>query len=372
MKLSVKNLGGSSFQIEADLDDKVADVKMNIEKNSQLGVYPAERQMLIHQGKVLKDDTTLKDNNVLDKSVLVVMLTKNKAKSTGASSSSTATTTAPANPESTPPQTVTSDSNLEPAIAPLPTVTTPASAVSVSISGSDAYGQVASNLLAGSNLDSTIQQILDVGGGTWDRDTVVRALRAAYNNPDRAVEYLYSGIPEQTEIPPAARSPTSSQAAIAPVQASQPVQPSAAPGGPNANPLNLFPPALSNRGFDHVQNRQFQALRALVRANPQILEPMLEELGRESPELTSFIQEHRADFMGTNEPAERAEGNLSNQSADAMPGGVTVTPEEREAIARLEAMGFDRATVVQVFFACNKNEELAANYLLDHMLDFQN
>lgn len=58
-------------------------------------------------------------------------------------------------------------------------------------SGSDVYGQAASNLVAGSNLEGAIQQILDVGGGTWDRDTVVRALRAAYNNPERAVEYLY-------------------------------------------------------------------------------------------------------------------------------------------------------------------------------------
>lgn len=56
----------------------------------------------------------------------------------------------------------------------------------------DVYGQAASNLVAGSNLEATIQQILDMGGGSWERDTVVRALRAAYNNPERAVEYLYS------------------------------------------------------------------------------------------------------------------------------------------------------------------------------------
>lgn len=34
-------------------------------------------------------------------------------------------------------------------------------------------------------------------------------------------------------------------------------------------------------------------------------------------------------------------------------------------------MGFDRALVLEVFFACNKNEELAANYLLDHMHEFE-
>lgn len=57
---------------------------------------------------------------------------------------------------------------------------------------SSVYGQAASNLIAGSNVDPTVQQILEMGGGSWDRDTVIRALRAAYNNPERAVEYLYS------------------------------------------------------------------------------------------------------------------------------------------------------------------------------------
>lgn len=60
--------------------------------------------------------------------------------------------------------------------------------------GGDGYGQAASNLVAGPALEQTVQQIIDMGGGTWDRDTVVRALRAAFNNPERAVEYLYSVI----------------------------------------------------------------------------------------------------------------------------------------------------------------------------------
>lgn len=57
---------------------------------------------------------------------------------------------------------------------------------------SDTYGQAASNLVAGTNLEQTIQQIMDMGNGNWDRETVSRALRAAFNIPERAIDYLYS------------------------------------------------------------------------------------------------------------------------------------------------------------------------------------
>lgn len=65
----------------------------------------------------------------------------------------------------------------------------------------DTYDQAASNLVAGNTLEQTIQQILDIGGGSWDRDTVMRALRAAYNNPERAIDYLYSVSPEYINDP---------------------------------------------------------------------------------------------------------------------------------------------------------------------------
>lgn len=255
---------------------------------------------------------------------------------------------------------------------------TPAAPAAPTPSESDVYGQAASNLVAGSNLEATIQQLLDMGGGSWDRDTVVRALRAAFNNPERAVDYLYSGIPQQAEVPPVAQAPASGQAVNPLAQAPQPAVPVPS-SGPNANPLDLFPQGIPNVGsnanagtLDFLRNnQQFQALRAMVQANPQILQAMIQELGKQNPHLMRLIQEHQAEFLQLiNEPVE-GEGNVLEQLAGAMPQTLAVTPEEREAIERLEAMGFDRALVLEVFFACNKNEELAANYLLDHMHEFE-
>ncbi|XP_044468501.1 ubiquitin receptor RAD23c isoform X1 [Mangifera indica] len=383
MKVFVKTLKGTHFEIEVKPEDKVADVKKNIESVQGADVYPAAQLMLIHQGKVLKDDTTLEENKVAENSFVVVMLTKSKVSSSGPSTAS-AVPANPAQPTTTPTvstQPPTTSQIPAPAVATPQAVpeSTPATPPPVSSSGSDIYGQAASNLVAGSNLETIVQQILDMGGGSWDRETVLRALRAAYNNPERAVEYLYSGIPEQTGVPPVSRVPAGGQPVNPPAQVQQPAAPAPA-SGPNANPLDLFPQGLPNMGsnasagtLDFLRNsQQFQALRAMVQANPQILQPMLQELGKQNPGLMRLIQEHQADFLRLiNEPVEGGEGNILGQLASAMPQALTVTPEERDAIERLEAMGFDRALVLEVFFACNKNEELAANYLLDHMHEFE-
>lgn len=55
---------------------QVADVKKNIESVQGPDVYPAAQQMLIHQGKVLKDGTTLEENKVSENSFIVIMLSK--------------------------------------------------------------------------------------------------------------------------------------------------------------------------------------------------------------------------------------------------------------------------------------------------------
>ncbi|KAL5099131.1 hypothetical protein RYX36_003458 [Vicia faba] len=64
--------------------------KKNIEVVQGVDVYPAVQQMLIHQGEVLKDESTLEENQVAENSFVVVVLSKSKV--------ATAASSAPSNP----------------------------------------------------------------------------------------------------------------------------------------------------------------------------------------------------------------------------------------------------------------------------------
>ncbi|KAJ4950900.1 hypothetical protein NE237_027732 [Protea cynaroides] len=390
MKLTVKTLKGSHFEIRVQPSDTIMAVKKNIEDIQGKDSYPCGQQLLIHNGKVLKDETTLEDNKVSEDGFLVVMLSKSKLGSTGTSSaqgSSTAAAPAPITAAAPAPTTAAAPAPTPaaapaptPAAAPAPTASADAT-LQAPVPSADIYGQAASTLVGGSNLEQTIQQIMDMGGGNWDKETVTRALRAAYNNPERAVDYLYSGIPESAEIAvPVARLP-SNPASGGANPTSQTSVGSTAPvtGGPNSSPLNLFPQETLNSGaagggsLDFLRhNQQFQALRSMVQSNPQILQPMLQELSKQNPQLLRLIQDHHSEFLQLiNEPVEGAEGDLFEPAEQDMPHAISVTPAEQEAIERLEAMGFDRALVIEAFLACDRNEELAVNYLLENAGDYE-
>ena len=281
-----------------------------------------------------------------------------------------------------------------PPAAPTAAAAPAAAAAGAPVAGSaDAYASAASTLVAGSALESTVTSLMEMG---FEREQVQRALRAAFNNPDRAVEYLMNGIPAGMEAPPAAAPPASAPPAAAP--ASQTPAPTGAQaGGLNAQPLNLFPSggapqpggggaAAGAGSLDMLRTHpQFQALRAVVAANPAFLAPMLQELGRQNPALLNSINANQEEFMRMlNEPVPGGSLDMAALEALGMGAGdfdgmdgdeggdegagalqIPVTPEDQAAIERLTALGFDRNMAIQAFFACDKNEELAANFLFE-------
>ena len=118
---------------------------------------------------------------------------------------------------------------------------------------------------------------------------------------------------------------------------------------------------------------QFRQIRQLVQTNPQLLEPLVAQLAQSNPELGELISQHQEEFLGLLSEPLGPEPQPGQEQTGAPAQGtnpasqyISVTPEERSAIERLEALGFPRQKVIEAYFACDKNEMLAANYLFDH------
>ncbi len=88
-----------------------------------------------------------------------------------------------------------------------------------------------SDFVSGAALQERISQIMEMGFPEAD---VKHAMRAAFNNPDRAVEYLMTGIPEGLDLP----QPSSAAAAAVAGGASPAGAVTAAP--PSDQPFNMF------------------------------------------------------------------------------------------------------------------------------------
>ncbi len=235
-------------------------------------------------------------------------------------------------------------------------------------------------------IEATITQLCEMG---FPRDDVVKALRAAFNNPNRAVEYLMSGnIPDVGPPAPAANRPPAPAAGGA-----------AAGGGAGGAPLNLFEAADRARQpggggaggaaggaaggeniFDFLRhNPEFNALRFMVQQNPALLQPILAQLGQANPDLLQLITAHQAEFTELlNEPVNEAD--LPQQLGRGGGGGggggggrgvvqIQLTAEEKGAVDRLMGLGFGQQAALEAYLSCDKNEEVAANYLLENGMD---
>lgn len=96
----------------------------------------------------------------------------------------------------------------------------------------------------------------------FSREKCIEALRAAFNNTERAVEYLVNGIPANVRGH-AHRQPGQGQGNLP----SPPVAGSVAAG-----PLGML-----------AASPQFHQIRNILRANPAALQPILSQIASSSP-----------------------------------------------------------------------------------------
>ncbi|KAK8247012.1 XPC-binding domain-containing protein [Phyllosticta capitalensis] len=379
MKLTFKDLKQNKFVIEAEPSETIASVKAKI--TAEKG-WEADKQKLIYSGKILQDDKTVETYNIEEKGFIVCMIAKPKPQPAATSSKAPPSTPAKAPAQSSTPAAPAPSSGSTAANAPA--TPSPAPAAPQTSGGEPGQFNNPSSLTMGPEREAAIANMESMG---FPRADIDRAMRAAYFNPDRAVEYLLTGIPESALREQAAQGQGASPApaAGAGTQTQQPQATNAA-----GDPVNLFE-AAAGQGqggagaggatggagagagagagdLDFLRNNpQFQQLRQLVQQQPQMLEPILQQVGQGNPGLAQMIAQHPDQFLSL----------LSEDHDDdtPLPPGaqvVSITEEESEAIDRLCRLGFERDLVVQAYFACDKNEELAANFLFDQPEDDDN
>uniref|UniRef100_A0A8D2DDI9 UV excision repair protein RAD23 n=1 Tax=Sciurus vulgaris TaxID=55149 RepID=A0A8D2DDI9_SCIVU len=302
--ITLKTLQQQTFKIRMEPDETVKVLKEKIEAEKGRDAFPVAGQKLIYAGKILSDDVPIRDYRIDEKNFVVVMVTKAKAgqgtsappevSPTAVPESSTPFPPTPASGMSHPPPTSREDKSPSEESAP----TTSPESVSGSVPSSGSSGReedAASTLVTGSEYETMLAEIMSMG---YERERVVAALRASYNNPHRAVEYLLTGIPG---------SPEPEHGSVQESQVSE--QPATEAAG--ENPLEFL-----------RDQPQFQNMRQVIQQNPALLPALLQQLGQENPQLL-----------------------------------------------QLKALGFPESLVIQAYFACEKNENLAANFLLSQNFD---
>uniref|UniRef100_A0A1W7R9V3 UV excision repair protein RAD23 n=1 Tax=Hadrurus spadix TaxID=141984 RepID=A0A1W7R9V3_9SCOR len=407
MIITLKTLQQQTFKIEIDPTETVKAFKEKVEAEKGKD-YPAGCQKLIYAGKILSDDSHISEYNIDEKKFVVIMVIKPKLGTESGDTSAPDVAAIPTTPAvvAGAPQFTTATTTTTTTTSSLTTseskpTTSEAAATENKLVvkeenkdlPEDSNSAVPENpvaldlnvaesaLVLGEDYQQMVQQIVEMG---YEKEQVERALRASYNNPDRAVEYLISGIPT------AFNEPSQEE------QATPPQNPS---NNPSSNPSSVEGDPLA---FLRTQP-QFQQMRQVIQANPQLLNAVLQQIGQSNPQLLQLISQNQEAFVrmlnepslggaGSGSASEQPTGGSGGVSGGGGPGTggsvvagsgmlgqgagspfepgmAQVTPQDKEAIERLKALGFPEYLVIQAYFACDKNENLAANFLLSQNFD---
>jgi UV excision repair protein RAD23 len=201
---------------------------------------------------------------------------------------------------------------------------------------------------------SEIATLVDMG---FPKDYSETAIKAAKGNVTIAIEYLYNGIPEV---------PVNNQQA----QSSQNSEED------ESNPLTIV-------------RRIASIVKVLCANDPSQLQNIILSLQQTQPELIELIKQHESEFKtliaspvseediaafqnfnsgirgeGGQGLGGQGQGGQGGQGQGG-PETIRLSKPEYDAIQRLKEFGFSEMDAAQAYFAMDKNEELALNFLFE-------
>ena len=323
MKLFIKNLKQITYNVEITSEKpSVIDLKKEIEKEHG---FDSTLVKLLFNGVVLDDSKNLEDYKIQDGSIIIMMYSKAKPKNTQSQPNNDSSQS---KAEEKKPEEKKQEQPKEPK-------------------------KMEENQQE-EKYTSQINSLVDMG---FEKSQAEAAIKAARGQVDLAVEFLYNGIPEGIND----------------------VDFDIGDGQGEGEEGEEY----NNEG-DPIKNIASVA-KIVCKDNPSALAELLQSIQQTNPELMDLINAHEDEFKAyLEEPInendyrifQRFKQNMGDGGDDQEDDGhehgqirLNLSPEEQAAIQRLKDLGnFEEADVVQAYLACEKNEELAANYLFEQKM----
>lgn len=230
---------------------------------------------------------------------------------------------------------------------------------------------------------SQTKQLVDMG---FSEDMAKSALSAASGDIPTAIDFLYSGIPNTSNKP----NPALSEFLDENEEEEQ------------EGPIELNQDAIGNIDLNdpNALKNISSVVKVIINEDPDQLQNLLEDIEEINPEIIEFIKNKENEFknfisqpitsedllvfnqlMGGNEEEGNDEDELVAEGIHDILGNATnfdnlnttnlttlanFTVSEKESIERIKGLGFSEMDVIQAFIACDKNEELTANFLFEN------
>ena len=336
MKVVVKTLKQVQYNVEISSEKStILELKKEIEKLYGFDSYTLK---LLFNGKLLEDSKTLKEYNIKEDSNLIIMNSKVKPINIGC-----------------PSKTDIYIKNEETKKEEIYKKSTDSKKNDCKKSS-----EIKQQTLNEDNFTQQLNSLVDMG---FDRQKANAAIKAASGQIDKAIEYLYNGIPE----------------GIGNIDSAQ---------GESVG---------NNEKENHEEDtdpvkKVASIAKVICHNNAGLLPRILQSIEQNDPDLMNYIKEREEEFKTYLEQPITDNDRRIYQEYQQQIGlsglrginqrsiseqrqiRLNLTSEDREVINRLKDLGnFSEADVIQAYIACDKNEELTANYLFEQrMKDFNN